>query len=111
MSDPPSVRQPCRPLGTLAVLLLVLGTIPVWAQSHRIRFDRLSIAQGLSQGSGLTIAQDSRGFIWIGTQDGLNRYDGKHVEVFRHDPDDPESLADNFITNVSQAEDGALWIV
>ena len=64
---------------------------------HRIKFDRLTLADGLSQVSGNVILQDSRGFIWIGTQDGLNRYDGYSVEVFKRDPDDPDSLADNYI--------------
>ncbi len=45
------------------------------------------------------ILQDLRGFIWIGTQDGLNRYDGYEFMVYRHDPQDPHSLSDNQITS------------
>ena len=80
-------------------------------QSHRIKFDQLSIAQGLSQGSGNAILQDSKGFIWIGTQDGLDRYDGYRVEVFKHDPSDPDSLADNFVAGLYEDRRGTLWIV
>jgi len=54
-----------------------------------IQFEHLSIEDGLSQNAGLAIFQDSRGFLWVGSQDGLNRYDGYTFQVFKHDPDDP----------------------
>ncbi len=78
---------------------------------HRIKFDRLTLADGLSQVSGNAILQDSKGFIWIGTQDGLNRHDGYRVEVFKHDPADPDSLAGNYILGLYQDRRGRLWIV
>lgn len=57
----------------------------------------------------MAIVQDSRGFMWFGTQDGLNRYDGYTFEVFRHDPDDPNSLSDSFVQTLHEGEDGILW--
>lgn len=95
----------------VVVLFAAIFSAPAEAQQHRIKFDRLSIADGLSQGSGNAILQDQRGFIWIGTQDGLNRYDGHRVEVFRHDPTDADSLADNFIVDLYQDRQGRLWIL
>lgn len=82
----------------------------VAGQDHRIRFDHLSISEGLSQASGNSILQDSRGFMWFGTEDGLNRFDGYEIEVFRHDPDDPSSLADNYVSGLVEDGQKRLWI-
>lgn len=112
MDDCQSLRTPSRPTACLAALvaMALFFAATATAQSGRIRFDHLTIADGLSQGSANDIVQDERGFIWIGTQDGLNRYDGTRFEIFRHDPDDPESLPENFINNINLDEDG-LWII
>ena len=97
--------------GWIAIGLLMLATAQsVVGQSHRIRFDHLSISEGLSQASGNAIIQDSRGFMWFGTEDGLNRFDGYEIEVFRHDPDDPTSLADNYVTGLFEDGQKRLWI-
>ena len=69
---------------------------------HPIRFENLTNVDGLSQVSALAITQDRKGFVWIGTEDGLNRYDGYRFRIFRHRPDDPDaSLA--WLTSVSRA--------
>ncbi len=73
-------------------------------------FQNLSIQQGLSQVSANTIVQDRKGFIWIGTQDGLNRYDGHEVRVFRHDDGNPNSLVRDFIQALAEDSRGHLWI-
>ncbi|NIV35009.1 MAG: hypothetical protein GWN58_37800, partial [Anaerolineae bacterium] len=54
--------------------------------------------------------QDSQGFMWFGTEDGLNRYDGHTFTVYRHDPDDPHSLRDDSIMTLYEDPDGVLWI-
>ena len=54
-----------------------------------IRFTRLSLEQGLSQSTVLCMFQDSRGYIWLGTEDGLNRFDGIKFTVYKNDPADP----------------------
>ena len=73
-------------------------------------FEVLSDADGLSQNTINCIFQDSIGFIWIGTQDGLNRYDGYEFRVFRHDSHDPNSLSSNLIWDITEDERGDLWI-
>jgi ligand-binding sensor domain-containing protein/signal transduction histidine kinase len=75
-----------------------------------LRFDHITIEEGLSQSSVRTIFQDSRGFLWFGTEDGLNRYDGYTFKVYKPDPDDPNSLSDRWITAVVEDKDGSLWI-
>ncbi len=75
-----------------------------------LRFDHISIEQGLSQSSVHIIFQDSRGFLWFGTQDGLNRYDGYAFKTYKPDPDSPYSLSDRWINSIVEDKDGYLWI-
>ncbi|MFM7201630.1 MAG: two-component regulator propeller domain-containing protein [Myxococcota bacterium] len=72
-------------------------------------FQRLSIEEGLSQSEVNTLAFDREGYLWIGTQDGLNRYDGTQFEVFRHDPRDTSSISHDFIHSVVIDHAGEVW--
>jgi signal transduction histidine kinase/ligand-binding sensor domain-containing protein len=65
---------------------------------------------GLSQGSVTALLLDRNGFLWIGTHDGLNRFDGNRFQVYKHRPDDDASLADDFIRSLAEAGDGTLWV-
>ncbi len=73
-------------------------------------FEHLSVRQGLSQADVNCIFQDSRGFVWLGTQDGLNRYDGYGFRIYKHDPRDSLSLNDSWIVSIGETPDGTLWI-
>ena len=75
-----------------------------------LRFDHISIEQGLSQSSVHVIFQDSRGFLWFGTQDGLNRYDGYTFKTYKPDPDSLYSLSDRWINSIVEDQEGYLWI-
>ncbi len=75
-----------------------------------MRFERLSIEEGLSQSVVKCILQDSTGFLWLGTQAGLNRYDGYGFEVYRHDPRDPSSLAHDWVNTLVEDPSGDLWV-
>ncbi|HPG37811.1 MAG TPA: two-component regulator propeller domain-containing protein [bacterium] len=93
----------------ILLLLLLLNTI-VWAHTGNYKFKRLSVADGLS-GSQITgINQDHQGFLWIGTADGLNRYDGYRFKVYKKDADNPNSLVHNSIFSVFVASNGNLWV-
>ena len=83
---------------------------PRRVQDNDIRFERISLEQGLSQSVVLCMLQDSHGFMWFGTQDGLNRYDGYDFVVYKHDPEDPHSLSDGFVRSIYEDRSGALWI-
>jgi ligand-binding sensor domain-containing protein/signal transduction histidine kinase len=74
------------------------------------RFRRVDPQQGLSQISALALAQDRDGLIWIGTQDGLNRYDGYDMRVHRSDPADPATLPDDRINALTLDAAGRLWV-
>ena len=75
-----------------------------------LRFDNISIEQGLSQSSVSVILQDSRGFLWFGTQDGLNRYDGYSFKIFKPEPNNPNSISSGGISAIAEDQDGQLWV-
>jgi len=80
------------------------------AQESALAFGRLSIEQGLSQSIVECMIQDDRGFMWFGTQDGLNKYDGYQFTVLRQDPADPNSLSQNYITALCEDRVGKIWV-
>ena len=88
---------------------------PAWLTSLPARpeaslsFEHLSLEDGLSQSVVSAIAQDPTGFLWLATQDGLNRFDGYEFRVFRHDPNDPTSLSNNFLSSLAVDGRGQLW--
>ena len=75
-----------------------------------IRFDHISINEGLSSPVITSILQDQVGFLWFGTPDGLNRYDGYSFTTYRHQGSDEFSLSDDWITSLAAGKDGAMWI-
>lgn len=75
-----------------------------------LRFERIGLEEGLSQSVVYAILQDQFGFLWFGTTDGLNRYDGHSFEVFQPDPDDPTSISDRWITALLSDRQGNVWI-
>lgn len=92
----------------LLILELLGGVLIASAQS--IHFDRLGINDGLSQNTVTSILQDERGFMWFGTKDGLNRYDGKTFKIFKHNPREKTGLGNSLIKCL--VEDGChrLWV-
>jgi len=107
-----STHGPGRRLLPFLVLLLFLALFPALtgAQESKIKFQSLSLDDGLSQSTVFCIAQDSRGFLWFGTEDGLNRYDGHTFKIYKFDPEDPESLGFSYIRALHEDREGRLWI-
>ena len=99
-----------RRLASLVLCAVSLAAPALAALVRPIRFDRLSLEQGLSQSTVQDILQDRRGYIWLATEDGLNRYDGLSFKVYKHDPADPASLPSSFVWDVEEDADGNLWI-
>ncbi|MDP1623725.1 MAG: two-component regulator propeller domain-containing protein [Bacteroidales bacterium] len=89
----------------LCLIYLIPGNSWLKAQS----FGRLNQDDGLSQGYINAIIQDQTGFLWFGTGDGLNRYDGYTFKVYYHDPNDSSSLSNNQITALAVAPDSCIW--
>lgn len=80
------------------------------AQTHSVRFKKLSVDDGLTQNSVISMTQDRFGFMWFGTQDGLNRYDGYHFDNWRTSHQIQEALCDNYVWNIFEDTDGIIWI-
>ena len=80
------------------------------ATAHPMRFDRLTLDDGLSQSSVISILQDSQGFMWFGTENGLNRYDGYEFEQFRRERGKPNALRNDFVYDIIEGSDGGLWL-
>jgi len=92
------------------VFFVVINFSCLFSQQYDINFERISLEHGLSQSTVLSILQDDEGFMWIGTIDGLNKYDGYDFTIFRNDPADPNSLSENWITSTYLDRNGFLWI-
>jgi signal transduction histidine kinase/ligand-binding sensor domain-containing protein/CheY-like chemotaxis protein len=108
-------RKPLMLTGAcLALLLSALLCTPSHAQTNgpidNKEFDRISVEEGLSQVTVQAILQDHTGFMWFGTTDGLNRYDGYDFKVYRFDATNPSSLGGNTIQALYEDADGMLWI-
>ncbi|MCB0790650.1 MAG: response regulator [Flavobacteriales bacterium] len=97
---------------TPAAIAFVGVTLAVRSQMDTLvlPFDPITIQDGLSQGMVNCIEQDRFGFMWFATKDGLNRYDGHHFRVYRHDVADTTSVAENYITVVHEGPNGHLWV-
>ena len=91
--------------------LLAMGSVAVAADnSHPMRFGHLSINDGLSQSNVLAVLQDSDGFMWFATENGLNSYDGYEFRHYKRDRGNPEALGNDFIFDVAEGKDGSLWL-
>ncbi len=90
------------------IFVLIFGSNRLPAQD--LTFDKLSLEDGLSQGAIYALMQDRRGFIWIGTKDGLNKYDGYRFTIFKHDPFDSTSISNNYITAIFEDAQNNIWV-
>ena len=102
--------------GILIFSLGLLSPLFLYAQQAAtevptpLRFDRLSIEDGLSQNDVFTILQDRRGFMWFGTNFGLNRYDGYTFSLYKTAPFDTATLSYNWILALHEDREGKLWV-
>ena len=93
-----------------AIFISFLLNIAARAQVPKLKFKRIGIEQGLSNSTIETISQDKRGFMWFGTRDGLNRFDGYQMTVYRYHPKDSLTLSDNYIRYIHSDREGNLWV-
>jgi len=73
-------------------------------------FDNYSVADGISQSEIICVHQDSEGYLWIATHNGLNRFDGYTFEKFFYDPSDDHSISNNWIFDITEDPDGSIWL-
>ncbi len=91
------------------IFIFLFATLSLTGQSL-YHFETIGIEDGLSQSRVMSIVQDTIGFLWFATQDGLNRYDGRRFKVFRSVRKDSSSLPANYISSLVVSNKGTLWI-
>lgn len=96
---------------TITLLVgLFVANISINGQDDNLIFKRISVENGLSNASVISIFQDSKGFIWFGTMDGLNQYDGYEFTIYKKTPGDTLSLSDNRVEEIFEDSNNNLWI-
>ncbi len=90
-------------------LLLIFPALS-FSQKQQLEFEHFSTNNGLSQSNVLCMMQDSKGFMWFGTREGLNKYDGYKFTVYKNDPNNKNSISGNFISAVFESSTGEIWI-
>jgi ligand-binding sensor domain-containing protein len=102
-----------RAVGLATIFFLLLPMV-ARAQdgvgARQVRFRTYTPSDGLSQATARALVQDRDGFVWIGTQDGLNRFDGYSFRVYKHDRNDPTTLSHNHVWALLADADGSVWI-
>lgn len=97
-------------LQKILFFFLVLTGNGVFGQSTDIVFERINTSHGLSNNSVRQVFQDNKGYLWVGTNDGLNKYDGYSFTNYRNDPDDTTSISHNEIWAIYEDSNKDLWI-
>jgi signal transduction histidine kinase/ligand-binding sensor domain-containing protein/DNA-binding response OmpR family regulator len=90
--------------------LSICNLLSVFSQDTRVVFSHLDINNGISDNWVKCIYKDSKGFVWFGTNSGLNRFDGYKFEIYQHELSDSTSIADNVINAITSDKNGNLWI-
>ncbi|MCP5049049.1 MAG: response regulator [bacterium] len=93
------------------IFLVLMVLFPgLYAGVNNLRFEHLAIKDGLSNNNVRCILQDGKGFMWFGTLNGLNRFDGYQVKTYKHDPGNPGSLSNNAVWSLAEDRQGILWV-
>ncbi|MBQ3422647.1 MAG: hypothetical protein IJH34_13540 [Romboutsia sp.] len=104
-------RKLRKTISLIYILINILMPVSVLAQSsERETFETLSIDEGLSNEYVTSIFQDSKGYMWIGTIDGLNRYDGERITVYNCSIDSDNSLSSTYINDIEEDSRGNIWV-
>jgi ligand-binding sensor domain-containing protein len=97
-------------IGCILVCIFCMSYSQQGMDSIFLNLETLKIKDGLSQGMVRSIIQDKEGYMWFATKDGLNRYDGYRISVYRNDLKIKYSLPDNYVTNLAEDEYGHFWV-
>lgn len=97
-------------VGYFMVLGVFLGGMAIAWEPEGLQFSRLTVADGLAHASVYSVLQDQRGFLWVGTGEGLNRFDGRRFIAFHYDPEEPNSLSTSNFGKIAEDANGVLWL-
>lgn len=95
---------------SILILLLGLASMSGYSQKESLRFEHFTVENGLSDNRITALLQDSKGYIWIGTFDGLNKYDGYTFTKYQLDPFDSNSVSQNLIYTIWEDKFGSIWV-
>lgn len=98
------------PVWVSICLILLIAPNIAHAEIPKFQFTHINQNQGLIHNSVGTIYQDHLGYLWIGTENGLDRYDGTRFKHYQHNPNDPRTLLDNAIGNICEDSTGTIWV-
>ncbi|MBS1513949.1 MAG: PAS domain S-box protein [Bacteroidetes bacterium] len=99
-----------RKISYFSVILFLLIPFSIFSQQKNLLFESISLENGLSHNAVYSITQDKSGFMWFATQDGLNKYDGHEITVFKFNPLDSFSLPNNNASKVFEDREGNIWV-
>ena len=103
-----------KKINIILILVCIFSCLKISTSYANIResfnFKNITIEDGLSQSTVETIYQDSKGYIWIGTNDGLDRYNGYEFKHYKHDKYDKNSIANNYIVDIIEDKNGYIWV-
>ena len=97
-------------LFVLGLLFYNASSINAQQQDYFSNIQYITSNEGLSQGEVTAILQDKKGFLWIGTRGGLDRYDGNNIKVFQNEIDNTNSLSNNSVETLFEDSKGHIWI-
>src|SRR5690349_10660434 len=92
-------------------LLLLSNSWENYAQTQKLRFEHITAEQGLADNVAICSMQDSKGFLWFGTYNGLCKYDGYSFTTYQFEPGDTTSISGNLIIRIFEDSDGAIWVI
>ena len=104
------MRGLTKTLGIIAILIFMNINIDTSYAIDNINFKNISIEDGLSQSTVETMIQDSKGYLWFGTNDGLNRYNGYEFKVYKNNKNSQNSLVSNYIIDIKEDNEGNIWV-
>ena len=103
-----------KKINIILILVCIFSCLKISTSYANIResfnFKNITIEDGLSQSTVETIYQDSKGYIWIGTNDGLDRYNGYEFKHYKYDKYDKNSIANNYIVDIIEDKNGYIWV-
>lgn len=102
--------EKCFCKASIFFLMLILITGRPYPQDQTIKFDHITTEEGLASNTVYDILQDHYGFMWFGTNDGLCRYDGHNIKVYRYDPLDSNSISSSWASRLYEDRAGNIWI-
>lgn len=96
---------------SLSILFLILSILALYAEKSNYLYSFNSdLNEGISQLSVMTIYQDSRGYLWFATKNGLNRFNGKEYKIYHREDGNEQSLSNNSVTSITEDQEGYLWV-